>query len=55
MPAMRSWLLERITIDPEVRFGKPVIPGHRITVEELLEWLSGATCQEQLLADCPSG
>ena len=40
MPAVHSTLLERITIDPDVRFGKPCIRGHRITVQELLEWLS---------------
>ena len=40
MPTGHDALLERITIDPEVRFGKPCIRGHRITVQEILEWLS---------------
>jgi uncharacterized protein (DUF433 family) len=53
LPAVHSSLLQRITIDPEVRFGKPCIRGHRITVQEILEWLSGGASQEQILADYP--
>jgi uncharacterized protein (DUF433 family) len=54
MPTVHSTtLLERITIDPDVRFGKPCIRGHRITVQEILEWLSGGASQEQILADYP--
>jgi uncharacterized protein (DUF433 family) len=37
MSAAHIALLERITIDPEVRFGKPCIRGDRITVQEILE------------------
>jgi hypothetical protein len=29
MPAIHSSLLERITIDPEVRFGRPCVRRHR--------------------------
>ena len=53
MPAAHQSLLARITIDPDVRFGKPCIRGHRITVQEILEWLSGGASQEQILADYP--
>jgi uncharacterized protein (DUF433 family) len=53
MPTAHSSLLERITIDPEVRFGKPCIRGHRITVHEILEWLSSGASQQQILADYP--
>jgi len=53
MPTASSLLLERITIDPDVRFGKPCVRGHRITVQEILEWLSGGASQEQILADYP--
>ena len=53
MPAAHSPLLERITIDPDVRFGKPCIRGHRITVQEVLEWLSSGASQVQILADYP--
>lgn len=53
MPAGNSALLERITINPDVRFGKPCIRGHRITVQQILEWLSSGASQEQILADYP--
>ncbi len=53
MPAVHGPLMERITVDPEVRFGKPCIRGHRITVQEILEWLSSGASQTQILADYP--
>ena len=53
MPSGHSSLLDRITVDPDVRFGKPCIRGHRITVQEILEWLSAGASQEQILADYP--
>ena len=46
-------LLARVTVDPAVRFGKPCIRGHRIAVQEVLEWLSRGATQEQILADYP--
>jgi uncharacterized protein (DUF433 family) len=53
MPAVHDSLLDRITVNPDVRFGKPCIRGHRITAQEILEWLSGGASQEQILADYP--
>jgi uncharacterized protein (DUF433 family) len=53
MAVVYSSLLERITTDPDVRFGKPCIRGHRITVQEVLEWLSSGASQDQILADYP--
>lgn len=53
MAAVHSSLLERITIDREVRFGKPCIRSHHITVQDILEWLSCGASQEQILADYP--
>jgi uncharacterized protein (DUF433 family) len=53
MQAAHHSLLQRITIDSDVRFGKPCIRGHRITVQEILEWLSNGTSQQQILADYP--
>ncbi len=53
MAGMHTSLLDRITTNPEVRFGKPCIRGHRITVQELLEWLSSGASQQQILADYP--
>jgi uncharacterized protein (DUF433 family) len=46
-------LLSRITTDPNVRFGKPCIRGHRIAVQEVLQWLSEGATQEQILDDYP--
>ena len=53
MAVSRGSLLDRITTDPDVRFGKPCIRGHRITVEELLEWLSSGASQQPIVADYP--
>jgi uncharacterized protein (DUF433 family) len=53
MPVAHDSLLERITIDSDVRFGKPCIRGHRITVQEVLEWLSSGASQQQILDDYP--
>jgi uncharacterized protein (DUF433 family) len=53
MPAGHDSLLRRITIDSDVRFGKPCIRGHRITVQEILEWLSSGASPQQILADYP--
>ncbi|MEZ4731389.1 MAG: DUF433 domain-containing protein [Caldilineaceae bacterium] len=42
-------LLERITLNPQVMTGKPVIRGTRLTVEYILNLLAhGATVQEIL-------
>ena len=46
-------LLERISIDPAVRFGKPCVRGTRITVGDVLGYLAGGTSEEQLLAEFP--
>jgi uncharacterized protein (DUF433 family) len=42
-------LLERITVDPKVMVGKPVIKGTRLTVEYILNLLAhGATAKDIL-------
>ena len=53
MPAAHDSLLARITVDSGVPFGKPSIRGHRITVQEILEWLSSGASQQQILAVFP--
>jgi len=53
MPTSHESLLERITTNPDVRFGKPCIRGHRITAQEILEWLSSGASQQQILDDYP--
>jgi uncharacterized protein (DUF433 family) len=46
-------LLERIALDPEIRSGKPVIRGTRITVTDILEYLAGGMSPEEILEDFP--
>ena len=45
--------LERITVDPTVRFGKPCIRGTRITVGEVLGYLAGGTAEDDILRQFP--
>ncbi len=44
-------LLDRITIDPAIAHGKPVIRGLRYPVEMLLELLSSGMTIDDILAD----
>lgn len=44
-------LLNRITINPKIAFGKPTIRGLRYSVEWLLETLSSGMTNEEILAD----
>jgi len=45
--------LERITTDPEICHGKPVIRGLRYPVENLLELLASGMTIEDIIADHP--
>ena len=49
-----SDLLQRITLNPEVRSGKPCIKGTRITVYDILEYLAGGMSEDEILEDFPS-
>ena len=44
---------EIITIDPNVRFGKPCIRGMRITVYDILGWLASGMTRQEILEDFP--
>ena len=46
-------LLERITIDPLIFGGKPIIRGMRIAVEHLLGMLAAGDSAERLLEEFP--
>ncbi len=46
-------LLNRISIDPNVCFGKPCIRGHRIWVSLILDLLADGCTVERILADYP--
>jgi uncharacterized protein (DUF433 family) len=49
----REQLLARITIDPQIMVGKPIVRGLRITVEQILESLAGGISIEEPLEDYP--
>jgi len=49
---MDNWQ-ERIGINPEIRFGKPCIEGTRITVGDILAWLSQEMTQGEIVVDFP--
>jgi len=49
----REELLSRISINPEVCFGKPCIRGHRIWVSLVLDYLASGMTQSELLAEYP--
>lgn len=46
-------LMSRITIDPEICHGKPIIRGLRYPVENMLELLASGMTIDELLADYP--
>ena len=46
-------LLERITIDPNICFGKPTIRGTRIWVSLLLDFLANGMMAEEILEEYP--
>ena len=46
-------LLTRITIDPQVCFGKPCIRGHRLWVALILDLLAGGWTVPELLEQYP--
>ena len=52
-PAMKNDLLDRITTNPNILAGKPIIRGMRISVEQVLKALSGNVSAEELLAEYP--
>jgi uncharacterized protein (DUF433 family) len=47
-------LLERISVDPNVCFGKPCIRGHRIWVSLILDMLAGGMSIPEILKEYPS-
>lgn len=46
-------LLQRISIDPNVCFGKPCIRGTRIWVSLVLDFLASGMTVEEILAEYP--
>jgi uncharacterized protein (DUF433 family) len=50
---MREQLLQRISINPNICFGKPCIRGHRIWVSLILDLLANGATFEEILGDYP--
>lgn len=46
-------LLERITVEPGKRGGRPCLRGMRITVYDILDYLASGMTVEEILADFP--
>lgn len=46
-------LLDRISIDPRVCFGKPCIKGTRIWVSLILDFLASGETEDEILAAYP--
>ena len=44
---------ERIEINPDIMFGKPVIRGTRIPAEHILRKLAGGMTPEEIIKDHP--
>ena len=42
---------ERITVDPNIHFGKPCVAGTRITVQNVLELVSEGLTFQQIMQD----
>jgi uncharacterized protein (DUF433 family) len=49
----REELLSRISINPNICFGKPCIRGHRLWVSLILDYLASGMSQSELLAEYP--
>jgi uncharacterized protein (DUF433 family) len=45
--------LERITLEPGKRSGKPCVRGLRITVSDVLEYLASGMSEDEILRDFP--
>ncbi|MEM8834719.1 MAG: DUF433 domain-containing protein [Planctomycetota bacterium] len=50
---MKNDLLERITVDPAIFGGKPIVRGRRLAVEHVLGMLASGDSIETLLAEYP--
>jgi uncharacterized protein (DUF433 family) len=49
----REELLKRISINPEICFGKPCIRGHRIWVSLILDLLASGMTVDEVLKEYP--
>ena len=49
MPSYQNYL----SINPEIRFGKPIITGSRISVYDVLSWLAEGMSIPEIIEDFP--
>ena len=47
-----NWI-DRIVVDPAIRFGKPCVRGTRISVGDVLGYLAGGMSEAEILSDFP--
>ena len=45
--------IDHISINPDVRFGKPCVINTRISVYDILGWLAEGMTHEQMISDFP--
>lgn len=48
-----SNLSDLITVDPDIRSGKPCVRGTRMTVYDILEYMAGGMSEAEIFADFP--
>lgn len=53
MKESQEKLLERITVEPGKRGGRPCIRGMRITVYDILEYMASGMTVDEILQDFP--
>jgi uncharacterized protein (DUF433 family) len=46
-------MFDRITSDPAILGGKPIIRGTRISVEIILEWIASGASRDDILREHP--
>jgi uncharacterized protein (DUF433 family) len=51
---MQEEIIDRIVIDPEILFGKPVIKGTRIPVYLIIELLANGLTEAEIIKQYPS-
>ena len=51
---MEKKLIERITLNPDICFGKPTVRNMRYPVEMILDLLSAGMTTEELIKDYPA-
>ena len=54
LPVVAESRLDLISTDPEVRSGKPIFVGTRITVVDVLEYLAAGMTPAEIVDDFPT-